>query len=142
MADPGVLAPLPDTVRSEPTPAPRRRIILMSGEWRAPASLFAFEATIFVGANGGAEGEFFWINRETAHIPPDVAGTELVRGAAGPASLDLLGYRTDSTWLACDHYKITLCGAPSAGICSGVTYGYGGWEGRLEGVYRVVEQEE
>lgn len=82
-----------------------------------------------------------WINRDTAHIPPDVAGAEWVRGAASPASLDLAGYKTDCVWLACDHYKITLCGAPEAGICSGVTYGQGGWDGRLEGVYRIVEQE-
>jgi hypothetical protein len=142
MADPATLAPLPETLPPDPAPAPRRRIILMSGEWRAPASLFIFEATIFVGANGGAEGDFFWVNRDTPHIPPDLVGAEWVRGAAGPARLDLQGYRTDSPWLTCDHYKITLCGAPTAGICSGVTYGHGGWEGRLEGVYRVVEQQE
>jgi hypothetical protein len=131
----------PDTALPDPAPAPRRRIILMSGMWCAPTSRFAFEATVFVGANGAAEGDFFWLNRGSFHAPPDLSGGEMVRGSARADSLELVGYRTDTPLLACDHYKITLHGAPDAGLCSGVSFHHGDWDGRLEGVYRVVEQD-
>ena len=128
-----------ETVPAIAEPQPARRILLLSGEWRMPGSAFHLEATIFAAADGSAEGEICWSNVDTAWIPTDFVGSELVRGRLAGMSLDIQGYCAD-TLLVCDRYAIDLYGATEAGLFVGVSDVSGTRVGRMSGTYRTVDQ--
>jgi hypothetical protein len=132
------LKPKTATQTPEPKAEPVRRIILLSGDWWMPGSVFHLEATIFA-ASGGAEGEIFWTNIDTPFLEPNASGTELVRGMSDGMSLELRGYRVDGP-LVTDYYLIALIGEPKGGRFEGRSEAFGTWNGRLSGSYQVVEE--
>jgi len=103
-----------ETATPRPREEPVRRIILLSGEWWIPDSLFHLEATIFTGADGAAQGEIFWTNIDTMYLAPNACGTELVRGSLDGKGLELRGYRVDGP-LVTDYYLIALIGEETSG---------------------------
>lgn len=130
----------PKTATPTPRPEPVRRIILLSGEWWMPGSVFHLEATIFAATDGGAaKGEIFWTNVETLFLAPDACGTERVTGSADGMSLELRGYQVDGP-LVTDYYLIALIGEAQAGRFEGKSEAFGLWNGRLSGTYHVVEE--
>jgi hypothetical protein len=133
------LKPKTATKTPRPKAEPVRRIILLSGEWWMPGSVFHLEATIFTANGGGADGEIFWTNIDTPFLEPNAAGTELVRGSADGMSLELKGYRVDGP-LVTDYYLISLIGEAKGGRFEGKSEAFGTWNGRLSGSYQVVEE--
>lgn len=120
-------------------PQPSRRVILLSGEALASDCHFHLEGTIFVGPGGAAAGEFLWTNIDTARAPSDMAVVETVEGSAGPARLELAGVRIDPL-LVCERYNLVLAGGAEFGIFSGSSKAYSAWDGRLHGMYRIVDE--
>jgi hypothetical protein len=129
-----------EAATEEPAPDARRRIILLSGEWRMPGCVLHLEATIFASDDGAAQGDIFWTNVDTPKAPADLACTELVRGTAGGMSLDLQGYKIDRP-LVRERYRIMLVGEAHAGVFEGASSLHAGvWDGKLSGAYQVVEE--
>lgn len=125
---------------ADPAPDPRRRIILLSGEWRLPGCLLHLEATIFASGDGAAQGDIFWTNVDTPSAPADLACTELVRGTADGAIIDIRGYKIDMPLIR-EHYRIALLGDGRAGAFTGASSVHDEiWDAELSGTYQVVEE--
>lgn len=114
--------------------SPAGHVLWLSGTWSMPGDSFALEAILAMAATR-VDGPIHW----TANRIPAVSGVEIVRGSLTAMSLELDGISAERG-LACDQYRIVLTGDDRGGSFTGTSRAFGGWNGRLQGVYEFRDE--